>query len=219
MAHLSERYSFSDFARQWCEETGDDPGRIAITIAQAIKEKRLVAAFPYPIDTSPDHYGPTEHDPLFEDFCIGVTDHLERLAAGLDAPDFDERLRHVSLLRSDVEVWLQGLNRQLPQFWRFDVADGDASEATSRTSDLTVGERDYRNLQKIVAVLAALVAERGAKFRRGNEINVSQIRDAIREFLDAYPGLAKRLGQGLGRSTLDQKIAEALCVLEEEEDC
>lgn len=216
MDHLHKNYSFSAFTKLWAAERGQDQERVAGLVATAIVDRNLSAEFfdqGYP--DSNHHGNPNQDDdPRAEDFLIDVSDHLARVGKGIDSPDFDLRLRYVSLNRANVEDWLTSIGEDLPRFWRATEVDESDRETALSKGVSTGGDRDYRNLQKVVAVLAILLAEGKAKFNRSDKINVSQIRNAIQVLLDENLDLTKTLGQGLGRSTLDEKIQEALKTLE-----
>jgi len=126
MPPLIERYSVSEFIKQWCAETGDGLVKTGEIIATAIAERRLIAVYPYPSYEDPNPYGaPVDDDySRMEEFKINIESHLRRLAVGLERPDFDDLLQHVSLLRSDVEEWLQSMGRALPKFWRPAESEG-----------------------------------------------------------------------------------------------
>jgi hypothetical protein len=218
MSLVRESYSFTDFVTHWAAESARMPADIAALVAQAIVNDELNCDVhnPHAMGPSDRDQRPFSDDPHWQVFEADVRDHLYFVGQGTASPDLAGRLRYVTLSRDDVNRWFASRNQELPQFWRsITVADSDGDTLVN-TSASPHGNREYRNLQKVVAVLAYLCAEGKSKLKRGDKINVLQLSDAIQKLLEEDPALAKLLGQGLSPSTLRQKISEALKVFDED---
>jgi hypothetical protein len=135
---------------------------------------------------------------------IGKTTHytaiLEVVLYGgpktVDAADLIVTLRHLCIKKEEFHRWTQARGKILPKFW-FPEADQisvspDASgedpsfsEASDAPADLSKRERE--SLQKQVAALALVLAEKSAKYKNGDKPNGNQIAEAVALMLEAMP--------------------------------
>ncbi len=213
---LRDRYSFAEFARRLAEESGRELSDVAAWLAAAIIKEELTCDISNPMDPGPSPFQDTPATvPSWSDFVDDVSDHLYDIKQGIDTPDFEGRLRYVGLNREDVELWFSSRDEKMPKFWRPVDAGHSGGDSTTCEDVSADGAGDYGKLQRVVALLTILVAVKGTKFKLGEKINVSQIRIAVQEVLDAYPDLDKVWRKGLGRASLDEVIGDALKLVEE----
>ena len=169
--------SFSALARRWAHELARDPTEVAESLAQSIESHELKAEFYDPSYPAIDHYGVgADDDPRLEGFMIDVMDHTARVAKGIEAPDFDERLRYVSLAREDLETWLRAESLPVPQFLQR-APSQEVVKAPPRSdapSDVDHNSKSYRNLQKAFAVLILAYARTKPKYG-GDKVNKAQM--------------------------------------------
>ena len=159
--------SFSALARRWAHELARDPTEVAESLAQSIESHELKAEFYDPSYPAIDHYGVgADDDPRLEGFMIDVMDHIARVAKGIEAPDFDERLRYVSLAREDLETWLRAESLPVPQFLQRATSQEVVKAPPRRDapSDVDHNSKSYRNLQKAFAVLILAYARTKPKY-------------------------------------------------------
>jgi hypothetical protein len=220
MALFRGSYPFTTFTELLATESGRKQEDVAVIVAEAIAEKKLRFEFLDPRYPGINHYGDPsfdDGDQLVEDLAIDVSDHVARVGKGTEAPDFEERLRFVSLNRPDVEAWLSECGEAMPEFWRgLEIDDQDTAQ-TSPAAPKEPGETDYGNLLKITAVLAHLLAKTEDRFRKeGDAVKVSELVAEIRDFIDNDKGEPPIGDYGLQPSTLSKKISAALTALRPE---
>jgi hypothetical protein len=202
MLPLVQQYSLSDFVTHWAAETGEDPGRVTVVIAQAILEHLLVPNFHDSNDPNYRH----------RNSCM---QHLRRVALGIEPPDLAGRLHYVVLPAKDLEEWLLARGQGMSIVGQTVEGESDASLTALPATESTVGRGMYDNLQKVVALQALLLASLAKKFKHGDKPNATQIQKGIEAILDANPDLRVTLGsKGLSKSSVIEKIGEALKLFE-----
>ncbi|VVE14884.1 hypothetical protein PIN31115_02821 [Pandoraea iniqua] len=73
-----------------------------------------------------------------------------------------------------------------------------------------IGDTERANLQKQIAAMALVLAEKSGKYRKGERPNVSQIAEAVDELLSALPDANSR---GVGKSNVRANISAGLNLL------
>jgi hypothetical protein len=205
--------SFASFVHRRAAEVKRAPAEIAQEVArgltnQAIEYELHTDAYPY---SNPYGGPPPESHPLEEEFLVDLTLHIERVAVGIDAADF-ERLRFILLDPDEARSWLDtGSGVRAPSSAGTPAPITDQMASPSEEQPPADRSRAERTLLKIIAALSILSSRELRKARPDGTPIVDKLAAEIAGLLESDKGLCAKLGvHGLGRSTVSQHITDAL---------
>jgi hypothetical protein len=188
---------------------------------------------PVRLDWDTTEFGPIRRDPVSDKDRGAI---LGLLRSGLDAA---ANYPTGEIDRKTMKLW-QTIGWLRDDFWQFVVdqgvqlhADmfsdpdqcptflqesnpstpGDAaapSAASTNSRDPELGQRERGSLQKQIAALALLLAEKGGRYQKAARPNSNQIAEAVSELLDALPDARTR---GVSKSALRESISAGLALL------
>ncbi|WP_449412593.1 hypothetical protein [Pandoraea soli] len=109
--------------------------------------------------------------------------------------------------------WAQ--SKQRPPAWlpwavEHNLIESKDSFAELPTADEPIGDRERGTLQKQIAALALVLAEKSNRYKRGQKPNVKQIADAIEDLLEALPDSNKN---GLSSANIRANITAGIDLL------
>ncbi|TMH32599.1 MAG: hypothetical protein E6H66_13695 [Betaproteobacteria bacterium] len=156
-------------------------------MAKAMLQSKLAYHTHDPMDPGPSHNQETPYSEniSWQEFDAAILDHLHCVAKGIDSPDFEKRLRYVTLDRSDVSTWLASVDAELPLFWRdLAINQMNRDDTPQKPATAQPGPAEYRTLQKVIAVLTLTLADEHKKFKRNDAINRLQVSATMSRRLD-----------------------------------
>ncbi|RDK01631.1 hypothetical protein [Paraburkholderia lacunae] len=91
------------------------------------------------------------------------------------------------------------------------IASPPEKKALPVSANETLGERERSSLQKQVAALALVLAEKHNRYRKGDRPNANQIADAVDEILAALPDARTH---GVSKTSIRETIRTGIALLE-----
>ncbi|MFS8975034.1 hypothetical protein PO002_11080 [Cupriavidus necator] len=124
-------------------------------------------------------------------------------------------MSHLCIRKYDFREWLEKTSQPLPEFWFSAEERGIiALPKDSRQADVSahsIGDTERASLQKQIAALALVIAEKSTKYKNGDKPNANQIAEAVSSTLDAMPDVNKR---GVSSASLRASISAGIELLQ-----
>ncbi|MGY6154116.1 hypothetical protein ACW9YK_14830 (plasmid) [Paraburkholderia graminis] len=138
----------------------------------------------------------------------------------VDVFELSSTCGHLCVRKHDFQKWLEKKGLPLPAFWFGGEHGATELEQSRKVDGLGVGhiaappqlsKRERESLQKQVAALALVLAERSAKYKNGDSPNANQIAEAVALMLDALPEANRH---GVGSASLRASIKAGVTMLQ-----
>ncbi|GLU32560.1 hypothetical protein WKR88_17915 [Trinickia caryophylli] len=142
----------------------------------------------------------------------------------VDVYELASTCNQLCIRKEDFHKWAERKGLPLPKFW-FDGIDLDMSssdEGQAAPSAATVidvpsdlSRRERESLQKQIAALALVLAEKSAKYKNGDKPNANQIAEAVALVLNALPDANTR---GVSSASLRASIKAGIAMLQDKRE-
>jgi hypothetical protein len=236
MDHRIWACSISDLAQSWKEETKRDH---KFEILHAIYDGALKVVDPFldyeVLDTDNDvkeflarnkqygiSYFASGHEVIMKSSHFMAISEVIRYGGPKTVEDLDliMALQHLCVSKDEFRRWIEKTGKPLPKFWfADDNHDASSSGSSADQSSLTatrdvsadVSKRERESLQKQIAALALVLAEKSAKYKNGDKPNANQIAEAVALMLDAIPEANKH---GVSSTSLRASIKAGIEMLQ-----